>query len=137
MQTKQYIMHRASVHGVMHDRWNINNQDAALTNTLEWQGRTYRIGLVADGCTDLPNFSHTEVGANLSVVFCLGRIQELIRDGVPTRHIPGILYLLLVDYLSTIANLTMPQDGYWPYSLTFKGHRAFRNDISPTGRFAV
>lgn len=135
--TEPYRVRMASVQGVKHVQNGINNQDAAAVHEFvvpKWN-KTFRIGLVSDGCSGIPAFSRCEVGANLTVTFCVARIQQLVLGGVELAKIPSLLYRSLTDYLRTIANLTMPSSVQWAYPVRFSGPRAFRNNLTVTDRF--
>src|SRR5688572_29606912 len=131
MTEPTYRVRAASVQGVKHVQNGINNQDAQQVHEFavpKWK-KTFRIGLVSDGCSGIPAFSRCEVGANLTVTFCVARIQQLILGGVGLREIPSLLYHSLTDYLQIVATLTMPSGVQWAYPVKFSGPRMFRNDV--------
>lgn len=139
MTEPTYRVRVASIQGVKHARNGVNNQDAAQVHEFsvpKWK-KTFRIGLVSDGCSGIAAFSRCEVGANLTATYCLGRIQELILDGVEVAEVPSLLYHSLVNFLRTVSNLIMPPSVQWSYPLNFRGDHAFRNELTATDRFRV
>lgn len=130
---------KGTVQGVKHVQHGTNNQDAVLTLEFSIPARkkTYRIGLVSDGCSGLPALSYNEVGARLTVVYAMARIQELIRYGAKVEEIPLRLYHALINFLRNLANTIMPSSIYWPYGMTFEGINEFRNRHNATQRFTV
>jgi hypothetical protein len=124
---------------VKHLQLGVNNQDAVLVQEFgipQW-GKTYQVGLISDGCSGLPVFTHNEVGANLMVVNCLGRIQELIVGGAGMQEIPVPLYHSVIDFMRNLANTIMPANVHWPYNVQFPAAHAFRTTISSTKRFTL
>ena len=137
MTEPTYRVRAASVQGVKHVQNGINNQDAQQVHEFavpKWE-RTFRIGFVSDGCSGIPAFSRSEVGANLTVTYCVARVQQLILGGAELKEIPLLLYHSLTSYLHAVASLTMPANVHWVYPVNFSGSRAFRNDMSSTDRF--
>lgn len=134
-----YRMRAGSVHGVKHAKLGTNNQDAFQTLEFHVPGRdkTYRIGVLADGCSGIPAFTRSEVGANLSVTYCLTHVQELILGGVAVGEIPRLLYRDLVNALGTVATQFAPAGAFWPYPAKFRGIHEFRNSLAPAQRFTV
>ena len=132
-------MRTGSVHGVKHARLGTNNQDAVLIQEFSiprW-GTTYRVGLISDGCSGIPAFTRSEVGAWLMVVNCLARIQELIVGGAKLEAIPVPLYHSVTNFMRGMANTIMPANIHWPYTVQFPGNNAFRNSLSSTQRFTT
>lgn len=132
-----YMMRAGRVIGSKHAQLRLGNQDNMLVAEFAvpaWK-RTYRVGLVSDGCSGVPAFSRTEVISGLLVPFCFARIQELIAGGTGMEEIPARLYQAVINFLRDLANTVMPSTVYWPYPVTFKGENAFRNNLSATQRF--
>jgi hypothetical protein len=104
-------------HGSSHKRLNYNNQDALLSQqfTVPKTGKTYHVGLVSDGCSGNPNFSHNEVGSNLLVLYAYRRIQEYVSSGMNTKDIPNCLFQSITDFLLTLMNLIIPNNFVWEY----------------------
>lgn len=135
--TDQLLVRSATKQGGKHIRLGYNNQDARESGsfTIPSRDQTYRVGLVGDGCSSrMPQWSHTEVGANLSVVHAYARIQELAGAGVPIDEIPQVLFPSMVEFLRSVTNLVMPRGIVWKQPFTPKGVEAregqnrFRND---------
>lgn len=139
MTNLAYSLKTGSVLGTKHAKLNMNNQDAALTLEFgipSW-GTNYRIGLVSDGCSGIPAFTRSEVGANLLAVFCIARIQELIVGGAGMEEIPLPLYHAVTNFLRTLSNMVIPANVYWPFPVTFSGTNQFRNDLEAPQRFMI
>lgn len=139
MADPTYRMRAGSVHGVKHAKLGTNNQDAfqILEFCVPKRDKTYRVGVLADGCSGIPAFTRSEVGAHLSVTYCLMRVQELILGGVAVAEIPWLLYRDLVSALRAVATQFAPAGGFWPYPAKFRGMHEFRNSLSATQRFTV
>lgn len=122
-----YVLREGWTHGKKHIRLRFNNQDSVITQSIHIPatGKTYHIGLLADGCTGLPGVTHTEMGAHLNVIFSLSRIQDLICAGVPIAQIPDVLYELLKGYLSGLVKELMPRETIWTYPIKIKGREDF------------
>jgi hypothetical protein len=138
--TAKTTLRRGSVHGVRHARLGVNNQDAAelLEFSIPKWGKTYRIGILSDGCTGIPAFTRSEVGANLLALFCLSRIQELIALGTRLEDIPLPLYHAVTSFIRDLSNTLMPATTFWPYPMQFPpGKHEFRNRLSPNRRLVV
>lgn len=134
-----FRLRTGSVHGVKHAKLGTNNQDAVLVQEFgipSW-GTSYRIGLISDGCSGIPAFTHSEVGSNLMVVNCLARIQELIIGGARMEDIPMPLYHSVTNFMRNLANTIMPANIHWPFGVQFRGSNAFRNQINATRRFTI
>jgi len=132
-------MRSGTVHGVNHARLNMNNQDALQTmefSVLKWD-KTFRIGIVSDGCSGIPAFTRSEVGAQLLAVYCLARIQEMIVRGTTIAEIPIPLYHAVTNFLRELANMVMPATVHWPYPIEFTGAHAFRNKLKAHDRFTI
>jgi hypothetical protein len=135
----KFRLKTGSVHGVKHAKLGTNNQDAVLAQEFsipKW-GTSYRIGLISDGCSGIPAFTHSEVGANLMVVNCLARIQELIIGGARMEDIPLPLYHSVTNFMRNLANTIMPANIHWPYGVPFRGSNAYRDQINATRRFTI
>ena len=135
----QFRLRTGSVQGVKHAKLGTNNQDAVIVQEFEipkWR-KIYRIGLISDGCSGIPAFTHSEVGAHLMVVNCLGRIQELIIGGARMEDIPLSLYHSATNFMRNLANTIMPANIHWPYGVSFKGNNAFRDNLNATRRFII
>jgi hypothetical protein len=135
----QFRLRTGSVHGVKHAKQNTNNQDAVLAQEfgiIKWR-KDFRVGLISDGCSGIPAFTHSEVGSNLMVVNCLARIQELIIGGARMEDIPMPLYHSVTNFMRNLANTIMPANIHWPYGVEFRGSHAFRNQIDATRRFTI
>lgn len=132
-----YLLRSGTVQGVKHAKLGMNNQDAvlALEFAIPSWGTNYRIGLVSDGCSGIPAFTRSEVGANLLVVFCLARIQELIVGGAKMEEIPLPLYHAVTNFLRNLANMVMPSNVYWPFPMQFTGANEYRNLQTAPQRF--
>jgi hypothetical protein len=133
------VIRKGSMHGLKHERQKTNNQDVVETMqfAIPTWGTNYRIGIVSDGCSGIPAFTRSEVGANLLTVFCLGRIQELIIGGAKPADIPLPLYHAVTGLLRNLAGMIMPANVYWPFPITFEGNEEFRNDIKANKRFLI
>lgn len=107
----------ASRHGSSHKRLNYNNQDAFISQVFSIPkfGKTYHIGLVSDGCSGNPNFSHNEVGANLLVLFALRRIQEYISSGMDIKTAINFLFQGCSEFLLSLMNQIVPNNFVWEY----------------------
>ncbi len=112
-------MRSGSVQGVKHRQQNINNQDACLYGgyRVPSRGCSYQVGLVSDGCTGIPRFSRTEVGANLLVIFAYSRIQEFISAGLPVTDIPRSLFQSVTEFIRDLTQRLMPGHIHWPYEM--------------------
>lgn len=129
-------MRKGSLQGSDHIRLGYNNQDAVLAETFSVPafGKTYWVGLVSDGSTGNPLFSHTEVGANLTVLFAYRRIQELVCSGVALDSIPTSLYPSITEFLLEVMGRVMPETIAWPYPTNmpdrgrWSSQKRFRND---------
>lgn len=135
----QIRLRTGSVHGVKHAKLGTNNQDAVLAQEFsipKW-GTSYRVGLISDGCSGIPAFTHSEVGAHLMVVNCLARIQELIIGGARMEDIPMPLYHSVTNFMRNLANTIMPANIHWPFGVPFRGSNAFRDNIDATRRFTI
>lgn len=137
MTSPAYRMRAGTVHGLKHVNLNMNNQDAfqVLEFGVPSWGKTFRVGIVSDGCSGIPAFTRTEVGANLLVVLCLARVQELILSGLKVEEIPQPLYHAVTNFLRSLANLVAPASIHWPYPVTFPGSHEFRNKLKAPQRF--
>ncbi len=131
-----FTVRGGSRQGVRHVRLNQNNQDALVFQTISVPqfGKTYSIGLVSDGCSGHPGFSHSEVGAHLMSLYAYRRIQELICSRVAIESIPLVLYPSLTEFLLDIMTKVMPSHIVWNYPLKLKdreswnGQTRFRYD---------
>lgn len=94
-----FVQKKGKVTGRGHIVYGLNCQDALLTRSFEYNGFTYHIGAVADGCSE---GMHSELGAELGVAFSVTKIEELIKGGMPVKVIPGALYVMLVEYLRQV-----------------------------------
>jgi hypothetical protein len=112
-----------SKHGVKHMRLNFNNQDAFTFQTFEIPAfsKSYNVGLVSDGCSGQPSFSHNEVGAHLVVLYAYRRIQELVCAGLPIAQIPQVLYPSITEFLLDVMTKVMPPNIVWRYPVKLKG----------------
>ena len=137
MASRTYRMRAGTVHGLKHAMLNTNNQDAyqILEFSVASWGKTFRIGVVSDGCSGIPAFTRTEVGANLLVIHCLARAQELILNGAKIEEIPQPLYYAVTNFLRNVASLVVPAGIHWPYPVTFSGSHEFRNVMKAPQRF--
>ena len=126
-QLPQWQLRQGSKQGSKHVRLGYNNQDAALCQsfTIQAFGKSYYVGLVSDGCSGNPAFSHTEVGANLGVVYSFRRIQELICARVPLAQIPQVLYPSITEFFLDMTNKLMPSHIVWNYPTRVKDREKF------------
>lgn len=122
-----------SILGSKHRNLHVNNQDALCTQSFSIKdfGKNYQIGLVSDGCTGNPMFSHTEVGSNLLVVYAFRRIQNIICAGTSMADVPKLLFPSITEFILILNNLVMPDRTYWPYPVKIKG----RENWSSSTRF--
>lgn len=118
-----FSVRSASRHGTMHRRLNLNNQDAVQAQTFAVPaiGKYFHVGLVSDGCTGNPMFSHTEVGAHLLSLYAYKRIQELICTGVPLEEIPKTLFSICTEFLWGLINQLSSPGMVWAYPGIIKG----------------
>lgn len=123
----QWHMREGSKQGSKHVRLGYNNQDAKLSQsfTIAKFGKTYHVGIVSDGCSGNPFFSHTEVGAHLGVLYSFRRIQELICSRVPLDQIPQVLYPSITEFMLDMTNKLMPSHIAWNYPLKVKDREHF------------
>ena len=136
---KEIICRSGTVQGSKHMKLDINNQDAVLMSEFQVQAfkKTYRLGLVSDGCTGIPAFSNSEVGSRLLTTFSFGRIQDLICWGASIEEIPLLLFRSSADFLRNLALQVMPSNISWNYPMKFDGEQLFRNTMSATERFKI
>jgi hypothetical protein len=135
----KFRLRTGSVHGVKHAKLGTNNQDAILVQEFgipRW-GTNYQVGLISDGCSGLPAFTHSEVGSNLMVVNCLARIQELILGGASMEEIPMPLYHSVTNFMRNLANTIMPANIHWPFGIQFRGSNVYRDQINANRRFTI
>src|SRR5262245_51685846 len=101
MADPTYRMRMGTIQGVRHWQLGVNNQDACLIDsfTIRKTNRSYRVGLVSDGCSGVPAFTHNEIGANLLVVHSWHCVQNLILNAVRLQDIPVALYASLTTML--------------------------------------
>jgi len=132
-----YRIRKGSVQGTRHINLGQNNQDAVepMAFRIPKRGKSFRIGIVSDGCTGIPAFSNSEVGSRLLTVFSLARIQEFILGGVQNEGIPGSLYPAMTSFMRGLAYEVMPPNIHWKYPFEFEGDHAFRNKLNATQRF--
>lgn len=118
-----FSIRSASRHGTMHARQNYGNQDAmqAQTFTIPTLGKSFHVGLVSDGCSGNPMFSHTEVGAQLLALYAYKRIQGLICTGVSLDEIPKILFPSCTEFLWGLINQLSSPKMVWSYPAPVKG----------------
>lgn len=135
MTAPRYTLRHASALGSGHAKKQTNNQDACLTQEFAVSGRTYRVGLVSDGCGGLPAYSHTEVGAHLLVLTALARIQALIGAGHQTAAVPGPLFHQLIEALRMFGHIVTPAGTYLPYPGQLPQRERFRSDWTAFERF--
>lgn len=112
------IIARKGTHqGSKHIQLGFNNQDSVLLESfmIPGQDRQFTVGLLSDGCTNLPGFSKSEVGASLLPVFAYGRCQELISAGLLLADIPRVLFQASTEFLRALATMVMPSSVYWGY----------------------
>lgn len=136
-KTRSCFIRGGSRQGTRHIRLNQNNQDACTYQTFSVPvfDRTYHIGLVSDGCSGNPMFSHSEVGAHLLVLYAYRRIQELICSHVALQDIPKVLYPSITEFLLDIMTKVMPSHVLWKYPVSIKdrqdwnGQTRFKNDF--------
>ncbi len=139
MTSPAYRLRSGTIQGVKHIQHGTNNQDAVLYQefSIPKRGKNYRIGLASDGCSGIPAFTHSEVGSNLLVVFCLAHIQELIVGGAKMAEIPLPLYHAVINFLRNLASTVMPSNIHWPLIVKLKGANEFRNELNATQRFTT
>lgn len=131
-----FAMRAGSKQGSKHVRLGINNQDAHVSQsiTIPTFGKQFNIGLVSDGCTGQPLFSHTEVGAHLVSLYAYRRIQELICSRVQLAQIPQVLYPSITEFMLDLMTKVMPPHVVWNYPVKIKdrekytGQTRFRTD---------
>lgn len=130
-------MRRATVQGTKHAQLGINNQDAWLMEefTVPAFNKKFYVGIVSDGCTNLPAFSRTEVGSNLLVTFAYGRIQEFVCAGAKLEEIPRVLFHAITEFVRRLSNDVMPNTVYWGYPWKLPAKHADRETWSATKRF--
>jgi hypothetical protein len=136
MEEIKFRVRKGSVHGAKHKNLHVNNQDAMLVEnfSISTFKKEYRVGLVSDGCTGNPIFSHNEVGANLLTVFAYRRIQDFICAGANIAEVPKVLFLSITEFIGSLVNQIMPSSVYWPYPVKLKDREGwssatrFRND---------
>ncbi len=129
-------LRRATKHGSNHIRLGFNNQDAAEAQTfaIPSRGQAYYVGLVSDGCTGNPMWSHNEVGASLLTLYAYRRIQELVCSGISLSDIPKVLYPSCTEFLLDLMGKVMPSHVVWKYPTppkgrdTWSGQTRFKND---------
>lgn len=123
----QWRLREGTKQGTKHVRLGYNNQDAAVSQsfTIPAFGRTYHVGLVSDGCSGNPTFSHTEVGAHIGAIYSFRRIQELICARVPLAQIPQVLYPSITEFMLDMANKLMPSHVVWNYPIMLKDREKF------------
>lgn len=140
MASPTYRIRHGSVLGVEHARMGINNQDAVQSLEFAvpaWE-RSFRTGIVSDGCTGIPAFTRSEVGSNLLAVFCLARIQELILGGASIEQIPLPLYHHVTGFLRTLAGMVMPPNVLWKYpDVKFPKGQEYRTSLKANQRFMI
>src|SRR3989339_1572452 len=105
------FMRRGSVQGTKHMQLGINNQDAWLMEEFPVPafGKKFCVGIVSDGCTNLPAFSRTEVGSKLLDLFAYSRIQEFVCAGARLEEIPRALFHAITEFTRRLSNDVMPQ----------------------------
>ncbi len=108
---------KATHQGSKHRQLGFNNQDGVLLEPfcIPAFGKRYTVGIVCDGCTGLPGFSKTEVGASLLPVFVYGRCQEFLCSGLPLSQIPTALFQSCTEFLRDLAQKVVPSNLYWGY----------------------
>ncbi|MDD5289848.1 MAG: protein phosphatase 2C domain-containing protein [Patescibacteria group bacterium] len=121
------LMRSGTKQGSKHRILNLNNQDAVLSESFSVSafGKNFHLGLVSDGCTGNPLFSHNEVGANLLVVYAFRRIQELICAGINILEIPKILFPTITEFLIDLSGKIMPTHILWQYPFVLKGREGW------------
>ena len=134
---------KATHQGSKHLQLGFNNQDGVLLEPFNIPafGKQYTIGIVCDGCTGLPGFSKTEVGASILPVFAFGRCQEFLCAGLPLADIPMVLFQSCTEFLRDLAQKVMPRNVFWGYPDALKPALAKLNtgraDWDSTTRFRV
>src|SRR3989338_2543866 len=137
------IARKATHQGSKHRQLGFNNQDGVLLEsfTVPAFGKRYHVGIVCDGCTGLPGFSKTEVGAGLLPVFAYGRCQEFICAGLPLTELPRALFQACTEFLRDLAQKVMPANVIWNYPEALRpvliGTKTGRMDWDSTTRFRV
>lgn len=114
---KTIVTRSATRQGSKHIQLGYNNQDAWMNETFgipAWR-KQYHVGIVSDGCSGLPRFSRTEVGANLISLFAYTRIQEFLCGGVSPDEIPRALFQACAEFVRNLSNTLMPSSISWPY----------------------
>lgn len=122
--------------GANHIRLGYNNQDAVISQKFFVSDfdKTYHVGLVSDGCSGIPFFSHTEVGSNLIVLYAFKRIQDYVASGLTVSEIPKVLFQSCTEFFLSLINLVMPSDIVWGYPITSpkldssSSRKRFRNE---------
>jgi hypothetical protein len=135
-ETISYVLRDGSKQGTKHVRLGINNQDARVSQSISVPafGKQYHVGIVSDGCTGQPLFSHTEVGAHLMSLYAYRRIQELICSKLPLQQIPQVLYPSVTEFMLDLTNKVMPSHVVWKYPIkvndreNYSGQARFRTD---------
>ena len=125
---------RSATHqGSKHIQFGINNQDCCIQETfiIPAFDKQYQVGIVSDGCTGIPGFSHTEVGSALLSAYAFGRIQELICSGAALDEIPRALFQALTEFIRDLAHKVMPPTILWSYPVKIKD----REDWDSSTRF--
>ncbi len=123
--------------GSKHINLGTNNQDAREIQSfsIPTSGKTFHVGLVSDGCTGNPLFSHNEVGANLLILYAYRRIQELICSSVPIGEIPKALFPSCTEFLLNLTGWVIPPTIVWQYPAPIKdreewsSQKRFRTDF--------
>ena len=111
------IVRKGTKQGSKHIQLGYNNQDGVVLESFSipvYQKR-YHVGIVADGCSGLPAFSKTEVGASLLPVYAYGRCQELICAKIALEDIPKALFQMCTEFMRDLANKVMPGNILWKY----------------------
>lgn len=129
-------LRRATKQGSKHILLGLNNQDAleAQSFSIPTLSKTYHVGLVSDGCTGNPAWSHNEVGAHLLILYAYRRIQELICAGISMEDVPKALYPSCTEFLLDLLGKVVPSHIVWKYPTPPKGREAwgsqtrFKND---------
>ena len=76
-----------------------NCQDALCSTTFELDGKSYIVGVIADGCGE---GNHSEVGAQLAVQFIPREVRRLVQSGSAIEQIPDLLFEHLIHFLKAI-----------------------------------
>lgn len=138
------ILTRKATHqGSKHLQLGFNNQDGVLLESFAIPAfrKQYTVGIVCDGCTGLPGFSKTEVGASILPIFAYGRCQEFLCAGLGLADIPMVLFQSCTEFLRDLAQKVMPRNIYWGYPEGLKPALAKLNtgraDWDSTTRFRI